>query len=785
MATNVMLDDDPFSFDVQKPASATPALPGSTPATTNVMAPPSYASAAFGGQTPTATAGPSFSFDEQPAGAPGAEMTPSGPAAMPPPGGSAPNDVGSTSPAGPRATPAAASSAQKYTDLLRQIASATDPAQKAVLQDQLGRDLFSGLTAAGHDVKWQGEQLIVDGRAYVLGDGSGIASGEPNPNAPQGPFTVANPPMTANSTAPSGYDQAKWDKVGAGTSDSAKYIVSESISRILDQVRAIPDAAGRKAFVQQHLQTLVPQLEQQGWTVHEIRGEKMLIEGHGAPPHWADALGRIEQGGAAMTPAWTTDLEQQGGTPITPLGGAEGPPLIDTTPQSYDPVASPSGPAAPGALGWTPGQGPTYTPGTIGDEDIPRLSYEDLLAQMEMGPVANVPTDYATGQISNAPADFGRVEEDYAAGTVSNDPLDTYSFEGFGDLGELGAGKTDAQTEALISDILANPESYPPQVVAMLKAQSKDELADMQLQEDEDLTALGYRTGNADSNWLASERLGAKGRRDQSLVASNRAIDLEAAATNNADRRSAASLGQSYGDSTNSRNLANRGQRFSEATASEGFEQDEITSKNRASAFKREGEVTNESMRGSAFDRRTGSQRSNIATRQAEAAFGREGELANEGLRGEAFDRRQKAQQQNIDNAFRSAAEKRAAVGLASDQSLKAAALRGDRMALRETLAQKAAELGISKDQVMSSWVLGLMDDATRNRSVDIGASIDRAKLDQQSEQFKMDLAFKFAQLAQQNDMFGASWGLDFSKYALDADALEYKKYQDSLSYED
>lgn len=778
-------DDDEFSFD-QPPASGASVMGGTAqPAMPDA---PSFASSLP--SQPQASAPPTFSFasggaavDGQPGGGemPSFETQPMGADVAAPgsPGGP------SSAPQAPTPTPAAApSGGTDHTQLLTQLRSATDPAQKAILQDRLGRSLYTSLQTAGHDVKWQGDRLIVDGRPYVLGDGNLPGEGSPTP----GP--APDQPMPGAAAAPDYTTRGAFaDRMGAWSGDSEKWQEPwDQKSERYQILSVLSHFDPRKGITPEVIDAL---------NRANIRGAKFSGSGQNLSVDnaggWerfggggtSDIVKGLKSGNGEWLPWSDPALEGQsdGPAPIAPPPGTD--PRRAYLPPINDPTQGAPAPGAPAPAGWKPGEEPGYVPGEVGLDDIPSFSYEDLLRDMEMQPVGTLDTGYQAGRVSNDPANFGRVEDDYAAGAVTNDPLEEYNFEGFGDLGELGAGRTDAQTEDLVSQILENPESYPPHIVEMLKARSKDELAEMQLADDQDLTSLGFANGIQDSNWLASEKLAAQGRRDQALVQSNRDIDLEAAARNTEDRRAAAGVGLSYVDSKDSRNRGNRSQRFNEATAAEGFEQDEVTSSNRASQFRREGEVANEGLRGDAAERRMRGQSSNVATRQAEASYEREGELANERLRGEASDRNLTAAQQNIDNQFRSAAEKRAAVGLASDQALKAAALKGDRIALREQLAQKAAELGIAKDRVMGDYLLGLMDDATRKYGIDVGASIDRAKIAQQSEQWQEELAYKLAALAQNDRQFGAAHGLDFARYAKDVDDEQYRRFADSLSYED
>lgn len=72
---------------------------------------------------------------------------------------------------------AAAGATRAYQDQLQRIRSMVDPTQQAIAKDELARNVAKNLTDAGHDVKWQGDQLMVDGRPYVIGDGSGGSGG--------------------------------------------------------------------------------------------------------------------------------------------------------------------------------------------------------------------------------------------------------------------------------------------------------------------------------------------------------------------------------------------------------------------------------------------------------------------------------------------------------------------------------------------------------------------------------------------------------------------------------
>jgi len=111
-------------------------------------------------------------------------------------------------------------------------------------------------------------------------------------------------------------------------------------------------------------------------------------------------------------------------------------------------------------------------------------------------------------------------------------------------------------------------------------------------------------------------------------------------------------------------------------------------------------------------------------------------------------------------------------------------------MALREEIAQKAAQLGLDRDELMINYTLGLMRDATDRYGIDVDAAVNREKLSQAGREFVEDLAFRYAQLAQQAELFyagleqedrqfGATFGLDAA--ALQQRALE--NAQDQLSF--
>jgi hypothetical protein len=751
------------------------------------------------------------------------------------------------------AQPGGAPVVKQYQDLMGQIQSSQDPQQQAVLKDQLARKVFVSLKTAGHDVKWDGDQLMIDGRPYVVGEGTGAAAGgiapgdapnagtapplEPgsgDPNMPDVPGPTpykGTQPQTGSTAAPGTYRTKLLEgdvnklKDPAHAAESPKYDFLQlaqqnkydynQLPQMLEELKAGPNGK-----------------HWQGWVA-----EKGDLVYKGDPsqlgPEWGgvtsvDAVGGYgADGSTASGWRWGADDAGTRGNPNATTNTAPG---VDTAPGIYnngqaagaagvqlggdDPFAASGGgtyfPASggwvpnnnPGAIaaaraaeaagpagggggagagGWNP-TAPTYTPGAMDNSDLEGYSLDELLGRLGGGTnPGQLATDYQAGQIPNDPLNLGRVDEDYQDGRVSDDALSTYSYDGQQDLGELGAGRTQQETEDLVSRILANPESMDPRTVEMLKAASKDELADQQNQEDDDLTAAGYATGNADSNWLQSEKLASAGRRDQALVGSNRAVDMKAAETNAADRKSAAALGQGFAESKALTARADAAEKLAQQQANEGNLQAAAASRAQAQQYHRQAETINEQLRSEAFKTRQGASEINAGRTTAEAKFGREGALANESIRGEAADRNLKASQQNIENQFRSTAERQSAFKLAADTSLAAAAQKGDRMAFEEQIKQRATELGQSADKIRQDYVLGLLHEATSKYGIDVGADLDRAKLAQAGTEFQQDLAFRLRALAQADRQFGASYGLEHARTQAGIDQQEYSRYADTF----
>jgi hypothetical protein len=621
----------------------------------------------FGSATPAADAAnapPASAPSGTNATAAAPKATPQGPRATDP--WSAPTSLAGQ--ASPTPTPTAApstsgASAPKvdylghFTNLLQQTTTAADPQQQAALQDKLARDVATALKGEGHDVKWQGDQLIVDGRPYVVNGGASAGSGggasDPGTysfdtsgsyeqggitgdQAPQvDPTRIELPGGTAASPAPPpsqptdllgnvlfGSDTTKLQNPG----DSVKY-------NVLAILKNQPTTHEGLAQVLPQIQAKYP-----GTTVSPD-GESLTIPG----------VGKVHVGGDGIGWRWNPKTDAAGNR-VAQQG-------FDLQGNNLWGPGSPYSPAQQAAFQANGGIWHGETPD--GTTSSPSSLYDTIFGHTATTNVGSAPGPAAPP----ASAPWAPTAPGYAPGApFDNSDLSGTSMDEI--LSRLESDPNSEATRTLVAKILANPESMDPHTVDMMKAASKDELASLANSDDENLRTLGYQTGNQDSNWLASERLARRGERDNALVSSNRAIEMEAAKTNAADRRAAAELG------------------------------------------------------------------------------------------------------------FKSVEAHRAAVQMAADTQLRAAAIRGDRKALEETFRQKATELGQSADKLRQDFIVAQMDDLTRRYGIDVGASIDRAKLAQAGEQFQQDLIFRIMALQQADAQFGADYGLRLTQteHAIDQD---------------
>jgi hypothetical protein len=102
------------------------------------------------------------------------------------------------------------------------------------------------------------------------------------------------------------------------------------------------------------------------------------------------------------------------------------------------------------------------------------------------------------------------------------------------------------QLNTLISSILASPESLNPNVIAQLKEQGKEGILSANTQLRNELAQNAASRGTyGGGNMQATQRRAADAT-SFDLTRNNRDIDINAAATNMADRRAAAELGNKY-----------------------------------------------------------------------------------------------------------------------------------------------------------------------------------------------------------------------------------------------
>jgi len=389
--------------------------------------------------------------------------------------------------------------ASGYRQTVEQIRTTQDPKQQAILKDQLSRSLYSDLKTQGHDVKWQGNQLIIDGRPYIVGGddtaaASGIQSEEDSVVVDPPPVDHSEwdtdgydpPQYTAGAAgaAPSGWDQAKWDNPSHQT---PKYVGGRIFSNFDANDPAQVSAAAAEVA--------------KAYPGAQFNGkDKIRLP-------WGEVIDFVENasGPGPKRFAWQSDRDPQnapapqsapGLTSSIAAPGAAGVPVSGEQPSAY----APPNQGAPASNQFNL-SAPTYTPGEISDDDIPNFSFEQMLSQLK------------------------------------------------GD-------QTDAQLEEMILSYLKNPESLDALTVDTMKAKSKDELAEMAELDEQELRALGASMGIDDSPWLASELMSTRRGRDRALVESNRNIDLEAATTRGAERRAAAEMGASYANSRTSQKQA-------------------------------------------------------------------------------------------------------------------------------------------------------------------------------------------------------------------------------------
>jgi hypothetical protein len=327
---------------------------------------------------------------------------------------------------------------QQWRDSLNRMRSSTDPQVQAIEQDRLARNIYSSLQADGHDVKWQGDQIVIDGRPYTLAGAAG--------DTRQGGGTSS---------------------LTMGTAQDAPAPQASYTPNYVD-----PSRVGTRAEALQHLQSEMQRGIGRTLNEAELNWVAQTVGFTGGLDDNSPVYGDMMN--AALDAAFRQYGSGSGG------GGGQGAP-------------GPTGRPTPQAPAWSR-MGPTYTPGEIGTEDLDQFSSMDSILG-RIGPLPN------------------------------------------------GPGAVDNATQDLVMRILQNPESMDPRTVELMKSREADTLAEMGQFDDQELMRFAHNTGVADSNWLASERMGLREQRKRNTIQSERDIDIAAASTNMQDRRAAAELG--------------------------------------------------------------------------------------------------------------------------------------------------------------------------------------------------------------------------------------------------
>lgn len=114
------------------------------------------------------------------------------------------------------------------------------------------------------------------------------------------------------------------------------------------------------------------------------------------------------------------------------------------------------------------------------------------------------------------------------------------------------------------------------------------------------------------------------------------------------------------------------------------------------------------------------------------------------------------------------AQHKQQAVSTATKAVLDQAAVRGDRLALRESVNQEATRLGLSADELQLRHTIAILQDLTDRYGIDLDFEKARMQLEQRGREFVEELALRWAQLDQDDRQFGAQYGLDFARFEAD-----------------
>lgn len=399
---------------------------------------------------------------------------------------------------------ASVSTYQTHIDALN---NATTPQDRLIAQDALTQQLQQDLEADGHKVTFKNGQIVVDGRAYEVGNGAQTTQadssavglqgdemnpgpGEPAPGTPEAPVPQAPPWGTGPN--PSEPNRTFVPPKGA-TLNSSGYWVDANGALIKGQVTvgmagfasAPPgwifpttvnpnDTPGGSGTSGDHVGFGKLWVASGGRTVTDL---KAFIAAH--PEYGAELFGtkgdKVKIGGRAFDAVMSAGNNGGQGAwwnDITDGGGGSG--------------AAPPPPPAPG-------RGLNTDPWNM---DVPLPPW--LTGGMESMADATKPT------------------------------------------------ATEQSLEQLVQQMLAHPESLSERDVETLKAKGAEDAASAARAQDEEIQHFGYGAQLQDSPWLASQRATNAWQGREATIKSNRDIDVAAMQKRQADRLAAGDLGQAY-----------------------------------------------------------------------------------------------------------------------------------------------------------------------------------------------------------------------------------------------
>ncbi len=403
--------------------------------------------------------------------------------------------------------PAAAPAPPDYTAHV-QAAASGDP----VAADTLARRVAQDLQFAGHDISWNGSQLIVDGRPY------NVAGSTPTATAP----TAGGTDIHANPNA-AGYNpdpnfQARQGIMLTYQSYLGRQPNEQEIAQWIgnpdyfNQIKNSPEA-------QMYAKTGVPNAQPLNNPVGGGAGT-VGDQGIASKTFAAFLNAHPELSGDAATQAFAQAFPQYASDKGLWYGDRQTFAFPDVL-LYKDPVTGL----------WGPGSGtqygvPRHDGGSAGGNagmpsqipSVSGLSASDLLSLWNsINPATNAgPT--LTKQ--------------------SNPQLDQL-------WSELSANPTgaNASVDKLVQSIVDHPDAISPHDVQMMEAASDEEQQQAALSGDQAAKRFGYQAGIADSPWLASERAASARSADQGILSSRRTIELTADQANAEARRAAAQIG--------------------------------------------------------------------------------------------------------------------------------------------------------------------------------------------------------------------------------------------------